>query len=295
MQPVQAMERIKIQNILYPTDFSRQSEAALPFVLSLARRYSSTIFPAHIIDLPAVSSLPPTQALQAIAAQGLREAQEAMQRLEPHWKGIRHEQVLRRGNVWQELTELIREKKIDLVVTGTHGRAGVSKLLMGSTAESIFRHASCPVLTVGPNVCGEAAAIADLRAILCPIDFSPESLAAVPYAISLAVENRARLYLLHVTDDPVAKATETLLKSRLLQLVPAGTELSSAPAAYVLSGVASERILELVEELALDAVVLGVKTAPGFAGASTHFMTTAYKVVTAALCPVLTVRNPKTP
>lgn len=292
MQPAQAIERIKIENILYPTDFSRQSEAALPFVLSLARRYGSAVFPAHIISLPAFSSFPPTQALQSIAAQALREAQEAMRRLEPHWEGIPHEQLLRRGNVWQQLTELIDEKKIDLVVTGTHGRTGVSKVLMGSTAESIFRQASCPVLTVGPNVCGEAAALADIRTILCPIDFGAESRAAVPYAISLAAENDARLYLLHVTEDPVAKATETLLKDRLLRLVPPEAQLSSAPTAYVNSGVASQRILELVEELALDALVLGVKATPGFAGASTHLgMATAYKVVTSALCPVLTVRK----
>jgi nucleotide-binding universal stress UspA family protein len=292
MEKVVISTRVSLKNILYATDFSRHSNAALPYALSIARKYGSTIFAAHVISLFPFPSSSPTLALQAIAAQSVREANEAMASLQPQLEGIPHLALIRKGEIWKELAAVVDDKRIDLIVVGTHGRTGASKVLMGSVAEKIFRQAHCPVLTVGPNVCGEPDAIADLRTILCPVDFSPQSLAAVPYAISLAQENRARLYLLHVTDSPVDKMTEDNLKIRLLRLLPPESELWCEPKAYVHSGVPAETITDTVEELALDLIVLGVKGAARLPGASTHLaMATAYKVVTGAICPVLTVRG----
>jgi nucleotide-binding universal stress UspA family protein len=163
---------------------------------------------------------------------------------------------------------------------------------MGSVAERIFRQAPCPVLTVGPNVCGEPDVAVEMRTILYPTDFSSESLAAAPYAISIAQEHQARLYLLHVTDGPVDKATEGSLKERLLDLIPQDAELWCEPKAYVDFGSTPEKILGLGEELAVDLIVLGVRRTPRLPGASTHLATaTAYKVVTGAISPVLTVRG----
>jgi nucleotide-binding universal stress UspA family protein len=283
--------QVSLANILYATDFSRHSSAALPYALSIARRYESTMWVAHIISLFPMANSSPTLAMQEIAAQSVRETKDAMANLEPALLGIPHSMLIRRGDISKELSAIVSERKIDLMVLGTRGRTGASKVVMGSVAEKIFRQAQCPVLTVGPHVCGEADAIADTRSILCPIDFSPESLAAVPYGISLAQENRARLYLLHVTEGPLDKMTESNLKARLLDLLPQDPELWCAPKALVHSGAPAETITATVEEMALDLVVLGVKGVARLAGASTHLaMATAYKVITEALCPVLTVR-----
>jgi nucleotide-binding universal stress UspA family protein len=286
-----ASARVPLQNILYATDFSRHSNAALPYALSIARKYGSTLFVVHAISLSPFPHSSPTLAWQALSDQAVREAKTAIQSLEPQLKGIPHEVLIRKGDIWSEICAIVGEKRIDLAVVGTHGRAGVSKVLMGSVAEKIFRHAPCPVLTVGPNVCGEPDAIVDLHSILCPTDFSSESLAAVPYAISLAQENQARLYLLHVTESLVDKATEASLTARLAQLVPAEAELWCQPKAYVDSGSAAEKILGLAEELPVDLIVLGVKRTPRLPGATHLAMATSYKVVTEAICPVLTVRG----
>lgn len=134
--------------------------------------------------------------------------------------------------------------------------------------------------------------IADMHTILYPTDFSPESLAAAPYAISLAQENQARLYLLHVTKGDVDDVPEASLKAALRNLIPPRTEFSCDPKTFVESGEPAQKILDLAEELALDLIILGVKPAPALPGASTHLrMSTAYKVVAAAICPVLTVRG----
>jgi nucleotide-binding universal stress UspA family protein len=285
-------KRISVENVLFATDFSKYSNEALPFALSIARKYGSKILALHVISPPPLGNFPPTVEMQAIAAQALREANDWMKGLEPRMTGVSHEMLVRKGNVWEEMSAIVKNRKVDLIVVGTHGRAGVSKLVVGSVAERIFREAPCPVLTVGPDVSGEPGSIADIHTILYPADFSPESLAALPQAISLAQEHQARLYLLHVTPAPVPDSDEASLRANLRLLVPPEVRLWCEPKVFVESGDASQKILEMAEELAVDLIVLGTKHVSRFAGARTHLgMATAYKVVSHAICPVLTVRG----
>ncbi len=285
-------KRIAVENVLFATDFSKYSNEALPFALSIARKYGSKILALHVISPPPLGNFPPTIEMQEIAAQALREATEDMKGLEPRMTGVSHEMLVRRGDVWEEVSQIVKNRNIGLIVVGTHGRAGASKLAVGSIAERIFREAPCPVLTVGPDVSGEPGSIADIHTILYPVDFSSESLAALPQAISLAQEHQARLYLLHVAPAPVPDSDEASLKARLRLLVPPEVRLWCEPKVFVESGDASQKILEMAEELAVDLIVLGTKHVSRFAGARTHLgMATAYKVVSHAICPVLTVRG----
>lgn len=278
--------QVSVKRILYATDFSGPSAAALPYALSMAGKYGAKLFAVHVVSpLPLPAGFP-THTWQAIVAQAVREAQASMARLEPRWKNVPHETRVCRGDVWTELSAIVQDENIDVIVLGTHGRTGVSKVLLGSVAEKIFRHAQCPVLIVGPNVSGEPESVVDLHTILYPTDFSPESRAALPYAVSLARENQARLYLLHVT-PPDADFDEVSLATQLRDLVPAETCLACEPKAFVQAGVPAQKILELAEELALDLIVLGPKRRSGLPGT----MATAYQVATRAICPVLTVRG----
>lgn len=282
---------IAFDNLLFATDFSKRSSDALPFALSIAHKYGSTIFAVHVVAPPPLGNLPVME-LQALTAQALREARDSAKTLERKLGKIPHETLLRKGGIWDELSAIAKEKKIDLIVLSTHGRAGVSKLLLGSVAERIFRQSTCPVLTVGPNVSAEPGSIADIHTILCPIDFTSESLAALPYAVSLAQENRARLYLMNVVPAPVPEREEVSLMARLKALVPLEARLWCEPKAFVESGDAADRILEEAEELGIDLIVLGIRHVSTLAGTRTHLGTaTAYKVVSHAICPVLSVRG----
>ena len=286
-----ASKIITFDNILFATDFSKQSNIALPFALSIAHKYASKIFAVHVLAPPPLGNFP-TIEVQALAAQSLREAHDYIKVLELRLGGVPHEALLKKGDIWDELSAITKDKHVDLIVLGTHGRAGASKLLMGSVAERIFRQSRCPVLTVGPNVSGEPGSVADIHTILCPIDFTAESLAAVPHAVSLAQENQARLYLMTVVPDPVPEYEESSLTARLKALVPPEANLWCEPKAFVESGDAGDRILEQAEELAVDLIVLGIRPVSTLAGTRTHLgMATAYKVVSRAICPVLSVRG----
>jgi len=284
--------RNSLKNILFATDFSMRSNLALPYAISIAGKYGSKIFAAHVVDhpLPIITSqldtaqIPPTQAEQ--------EAEVGLASLETRWFGIPHEILLRKGDIWTELSEIINTKGIGLIVIGTHGRTGNKKLLMGSIAEKIYRQALCPVLTVGPAVSGGSDSIVDLRQILCPTDFSAESLAALPYAISLARENKAHLHLLHIAIGFPEPEQAAIVKSKIRKLVPSNANLFAEPKVLVEYGAPAQRILELAEEFGTDLIVLGVKRIPThFEQSKQYRMATAYKVVSQAICPVLTVRG----
>jgi nucleotide-binding universal stress UspA family protein len=277
---------VSLKRVLYATDFSRRAAAALPYALSMARKPGGKVTAVHVVSPGPLPADFPAHAWQAIVAQGVHEAQAAMEHVEPRCKDVAHETRVCRGDVLTELSAIVRDESMDLIVLGTHGRTGMSKAVFGSVAEKIFRHAPCPVLTVGPNVSGEPDSVVDLHTVLFPTDFSPESLAALSHAVSLAREQRSRLYLLHVV-SPSADTDETSLVNQLKQLVPSAAGLACQPKAFVQAGAPAQVILDLAEELAVDLIVLGPKRRSGVPGT----MATAYRVATQAICPVLTVRG----
>ena len=131
-RPVPA--QVLLKNVLYATDFSARSAPALPYALAIARKYHSKIFAAHVISLSPFPNSSLTVTRQAIAAQAVREAKVAMAAVEPHFHETPHELLIRKGEIWDELSTMIAQKEIDLIVLGTHGSSGVSKVLMGSVA-----------------------------------------------------------------------------------------------------------------------------------------------------------------
>jgi nucleotide-binding universal stress UspA family protein len=293
-----ASTRITLKNILYLTDFSEPSEAALPFATAIARGYGASVYALHVLmPAPYVYTTPE---LTAAAIAGLEEgANLEMQKVESELAGLPHETIVERGfAVWPTLERTIKEHTIDLVVLGTHGRTGTQKFLLGSVAEEIFRRSPVPVLTIGPWVRGGAHNDARFHRVLFATDFTRESLAGLPYAVSLAQENQARLFLLHVIRT-CRQGQEEMRGERsaantlydLNEMVPRDAELWCRPEAIVEHGEPAEGILEAAKQRGADLIVLGVRDAAGRLGAATHLeRTTAHKVVAHAPCPVLTVR-----
>jgi nucleotide-binding universal stress UspA family protein len=279
---------LKLKDILFATDFSDAAGKALPYVLALARRYGATVHAVHVLPSAVYPfTLPDMWPLMAETEEQLRET--GKQELEKALQGISHELIVREGPIWQTISKIADDSNIDLLVLGTHGRSGVEKALMGSVAEQIFRQASCPVLTVGPCVRTKPGASITLNRVLYATDFSLQSLAAARYAISLAEEHRAQLILLHCIHR--SEDLEPMLHA-LGEVVPFGVDLLYPPHCIVKRGSPSDKILEASREHGADVIVLGARSTNWPITAATHFAdSTAYKIVTQAACPVLTVRG----
>ncbi len=288
---------LKLSNILFATDFSPCSEQALPYARALGERFGSTVHVLHVMT-PEARAAVPMNHVPALDAQH-HAADEQMTRLllRQPLKSVNHEVLVEEGPFWHVLEQVIAGKQIDLIVIGTHGRRGLKKLVLGSVAEEIFRRATCPVMTIGPHAAPDGLAEGHIQCVLYATDFSVGATNALPYAVGLARENRARLVLLHVlpqmTELPPAEVEHITLGCReqlLSQLSPALVQ-ACHPEAVVLFGSAAEAILRVAAEQYAGLIVMGARR-KSMALASAHLpWATAHRVVCEAACPVLTVRS----
>lgn len=287
MQTVTAVKPVDLKHILISTDLSPGARNALLYAAYIARGHGSKLFVVHVIH-PEVYpfQLADTWPLMADAEAQMRH--EAKQMIERTLQAIPHEMIFQRGSIWKTLSSIIERREIDLLVLGTHGRTGLAKLMMGSVAEEVFRQAACPVLTVGPCVCTTPQTDITPKRILYATDFSVESLAAAPFAVSFARENHAQLILLHCTRRSEDKEA---LRDSLRDVVPIGSGLTKPPVCMVTGGPHAETILDIASQELVDLIVLGVRSAGWRLLPETHFVnSTAYQVAVQASCPVLTVR-----
>jgi nucleotide-binding universal stress UspA family protein len=289
---------IAIKNILYATDFSPAAIAALPYVQGIAHRYGSQVHVLHVKQPTSYAFVTPDM-IPTVMEMEDRLVEEQTGEIHKVLLGIKHDVHFGTGNLWSEMDEMIQSQCIDLIVIGTSGRTGAAKLLLGSVAAEILRRAPCPVLTVGPHCTGSAKECLKLHEIIYATDFSAESAAAAPYAISFAEENQAELTLLNViqpTHGVELVHPEQYVDSswRMLhRIVPPEAELWCTPTCIVTKGVAAEAILKVAGERKPDLIVLGVKDVKNSMRVATHLSRgTAQEVIAKAPCPVLTVRAP---
>lgn len=293
MQALDLSKPIRFKNILLATDFSPSSGSALLYSLALARRWKARVYVAHVVNPTAAFR---QEAVQRAVNDAWRQANTEItnQLIAGRLEGLEHQVIVRQGDVWQELDRMITEFGIDLVVTGTRGRSGVWKMLLGSTAEKIFRNSPVPVITVGPNASAEVAPEGPKR-VLYSTGFAAQSLYAGTYALSLAQQYRAQVALLHVIKEAPQEQDRTPSRDeaeqRLRELVPSSLGLAHPPEVFVEFGDVADCILNLAERWRPGLIVLGIRRHAKDAGRAVW--ATAYSVVINAPCPVLTVKAPE--
>lgn len=301
MPTIESAAPVEVKNILYLTDFSKPSEAALQYAIACGRGFGAKVHAFHIlVPEPLIYTTPGLTAL-AIQAED-EKAHVEMQRIDSELAGLQHITTVERGiEVWPTVQEAIQKEDIDLIILGTHGRTGAEKLLLGSVAEEIFRRSPVPVLTIGPRVRASVHNGARFHRVLFATDFSPESLAAAPYALSLAQQNQSHLVLITVMHKPGAVDDSDLRLfevsvaeaiSRLYEIVSQNVNIDFTSEVAVEYGEPAERIVQVAKQRGVDLIVMGVRNAASRLGAATHLeRAIAHKVVAHAPCPVLTVRG----
>ena len=142
---------ITLNTILVPSDFSECSDEALAYGLELARRFNAKVHLLHVVQDPATQPW----AAEGFAAPVIevvdewqRQADARLRALVPDADRDRVIVATTVATPYAEILAYAAEHDVDLIVMGTHGRSGVSHLLLGSIAERVVRRAPCPVLTV---------------------------------------------------------------------------------------------------------------------------------------------------
>jgi nucleotide-binding universal stress UspA family protein len=142
------------RKILFPTDFSPASQEALKWATSLARDSGASITIVHVEEPPMAYG---GGEMYIGDDEGHREElKKSLVQVVPGDPSIRFEHKLLVGDPATAIVQTADDEHADFIVIGTHGRTGLTRLLMGSVAEAIVRRAQCPVLTIKQPVAVEA-------------------------------------------------------------------------------------------------------------------------------------------
>jgi nucleotide-binding universal stress UspA family protein len=147
---------LQLRRILLPTDFSGCANYALPYAAAIARAAGAAIICVHVVEpiVPAVaySGLAEPMPIADISEQLEDSAERELPELAgcEEFSGLKVEEVIVHGDAAAEIVRVAGEREVDLIVVSSHGRTGLGRIIFGSTAEAVVRHASCPVLVVKP-------------------------------------------------------------------------------------------------------------------------------------------------
>jgi nucleotide-binding universal stress UspA family protein len=142
---------LHLKQILVPVDFSTFSGRALRHALPMAQRFGAQIVLLHVIELFPIDYMVGTESDTITGVEGRRRAKDDLAKLGAkilESSGVPYRSVIRIGKPFREIVKAARELDADLIVLSTHGRTGLDRFYLGSTAERVVRHAACPVLVV---------------------------------------------------------------------------------------------------------------------------------------------------
>lgn len=306
-------QKIGFRHILFATDFSQASQPALAYAVAITRQHRSTLSVVYAIPPDARDPIP----LEPLPVElNLRrlEAERQMKDLEQeaHLEDLDHHLFVEQGRVWDVVDAVMKRESTDLLVLGTRGRSGLKKAVLGSVAEQVLRLASCPVLTVGPQVSAAKGAQAFSR-ILFATDFGAAAQKAFPYALGLAENYQAKLVLLHMTPPiqisdlgPAAYGPSTYGAEEFIQWqqrvrvesakklkdsIPPDARLASEPEYVSGMDFIPEGILDVAATHSIDLIVMGANRT-AFPRVAAHMpWALTHEVICHARCPVLTISN----
>jgi universal stress protein A len=144
---------IKLEKILFPTDFSDASHNAKRYAISFAKVFGARLYVLTVNQLINMAFLDPL-IIHDLDENRESAVQENLEQLSVEIvnQGVEVIAEVRKGSSSLEIISFAQEKEIDLIIMGTHGWSGLDHVLMGSTAEVVVRRAPCPVLTVRPTI-----------------------------------------------------------------------------------------------------------------------------------------------
>ncbi|WP_446742221.1 universal stress protein [Silvibacterium acidisoli] len=287
---VSSNQLVRFQKIAVLTDFSECAGTALRYAAILARSYEAQICLAHAYVPTFAAFAAPDVSLVYKALDDLRDSLEKRLREQARsafLAGVKCSIAVSVGGT-DDLMKVLGDA--DIVVVGTTGKSGFEKAIFGSTAESIFRRVSVPVLIVGPGCARTEPAKAAIHKVLYATDLSPRSEICFPFAASIAHQYRASLLVLHaVPDDRLMSIFDAEVKAQQC----ADRYRKSIPECEVLCSVEcgspGKVILDKANDFPADMIVVGARGSE-FSSIACHLGGgTAYHVAAHAHCPVLTV------
>ena len=194
--------RISPKKIMCAVDFSDYTENVLAYSVGLCKAFDAKLYLAHVVVDVSTLLIRSEVALDVGGLQ-MSHIESAREHLESICESlpVAHDILISQGDPVEMIRRLALDNDIDLLITATHGKSGMKRLLIGSVTAKLLKTAHCPLLalhTDAHNFIDPKMPALTLDKILVGCDFSPDSKLAFDYGLSLAQEFQAKLYLAHV-------------------------------------------------------------------------------------------------
>jgi len=279
---------VAIRHVAVATDLAASSEHAVQHALAVARHFGATVYFLHLVRPSEFVYAP--EMIPAMENAAVRDCDGLIRRLRQHHQldGIDFRCSIQDGEVEEVLPAFVAAEHIDLLLVGTHGRGGLPRLVQGSVAQKIFHAVRCPVAVVGPHAPGAGQHL-QLKNVLFATDLSTESLAALPWVLTVQREWHTNVDIVHVCshpEGPHASRLEELTKN--LEALAASDEHGFLRSER-LTGKPADAVLSFAQNNHSDLIILGLK--PQRALYAGPVWCHAYEIVRHAPCPVLSVRS----
>jgi nucleotide-binding universal stress UspA family protein len=298
--------RMHLKNVLWTTDLSDFSIGTVQYGINLAKLYNARLYLCHVVHLPPVTYFYGGVYVASEEKEN-RSIDYAKEQFESLMRGkdVDWVPLAGSGDIADEISRIVREKDIDLVISATHCRTGLRRLLLGSVTERLMRTLSCPLMVLrGPRAADETPFSASVRfeKIMIGCDFSPDATLAFEYGMSLAQEFQSEVHLVHVMEPPVhidlerslmapdeslGRELKTHLTDRLTAMVGADACHWCTPKVTVLEGSPDEGLTRHAMKNRIDLIVMGLR-GRSLVG-DLIIGSTTDRVVRRAPCPVMSV------
>jgi nucleotide-binding universal stress UspA family protein len=228
-----ATTAIKFSEILIATDFSDASDSALAYAKSMARKFDSELLLVHVATPVSHIAIPEGGWADDDSTRiesELKATQSAGASLRS--EGFNAKQLCAFGGVTNEIIRTAAERHVDLIVTGTHCRKGLNRLIFGSDTESILRATNVPALIVGPKAKAAPVGKWGLRFVLCAVNLDEQGADVALYSRQFAEEQGSKTQTVCLPFYDALQEAEGYenFKKRLREILPADEADKLSPA-----------------------------------------------------------------
>ena len=297
------------RNILFPTDFSAHSHAALKYAAGLARNNSGRVLMLNVQDakVPANLLTLPVHIFEDQENHWLLELRAQTKGLlaDPLLEGVEVEPMFAEGDAASEIARVAFEHEVDLITVVTRGRNRFSRAFGGSIAEEIIAEAPCAVLAIRPpqrDFVEHRSGHTQIRLnrVLLATNFRPSSAAATQLATNISNHQGAELHAVYVIGDYFDQisamfpegglAALTRLRSHVQERMAQFSRASGAKAAtHITEGRPYQEIVRLAANLDAVLIVIGTAVHGSLFGGNQVLGSEIERVIRNAPCPVLCV------
>ena len=273
----------RIEQILFPVDFSSHCQVVAPAVAAMAKRFGATVTLFHALDLPSGAYSDWQAFLNLVDVPSLQRHQTRRldRYLVDEMAGVSTHRAIGTDAAAPSIVQFAREKGMDMIVMPSRGLSAFRTLLLGSVTERVLHDAVCPVWTEA-HLETETTPPLEYRSILCAVDLSPASAGVLRWAARLVNEYGARLQVIHATEEdwPEVRKFQQESYQRLQDETGVETPL------HILGGPVRRAVEEETRRQRADLLVIGRGRSQGRLG---RLRTSAHALIRQSPCPVLSV------